>query len=394
LLTSEGVSPRHEVGVRERGQLNEPHPFLETLRHPGGNRQCKTGLAGASALCGEEQYHILIPAKPEAMVLEKGGLDVARLYAAGGEAVAVIEDGEITTGLEGRGAMCLAVDPSSTDNLYAGTMDEGLFKSEDGGRSWEELSGIEHPRVTAVAVSPSDGAVYAGTEPSALFVSIDGGGSWRELAGMRKLPSAPTWSFPPRPWTSHVRAIAPSYADPDLVVVGIELGGVLRSTDGGETWQDQRPGAQPDCHSLSAHPEAAELFYEAGGGGFARSTDFGDSWESMDEGMGLHYVWGLAADSEDPSLVYASAAQGPYRAHVGGASDAAIYRKIGNEPWQAVLEGLDAFPYALCPDPEAPGAVYAGLGDGTVLRGEDAGESWVEIVRVAPGLQALAAVSA
>src|SRR5215207_9603622 len=322
----------------------------------------------------------------------KGGFVVARLYVAG-DAVAVVEDGGVERGLAGRGARCLAVDPRDPDTLYVGTTDDGLFKSGDGGRSWEGLSGIEHPRVTAVAVSPVDGAVYAGTEPSALFVSRDGGGSWRELEEMRKLPSQPTWSFPPRPWTSHVRAIAPSFADPQLVVVGIELGGILRSADGGETWQDQRPGAQPDCHSLFGHREAPELLYEAGGGGFARSTDFGDSWEGADEGMSLHYVWGLAADAEDPSLVYASAAPGPYRAHGGGASDAIIYRRMGDAPWQAALEGLDAFPYALCPDPESHGTVYAGLGDGTILRGEDAGERWEEVARVSPGLDGLAAVS-
>ena len=204
---------------------------------------------------------------------------MVRLYVAGGNAVSVIEDGSVETGMEGRGARCLASDLGDPDTLYVGTTDEGIFKSADGGGTWEKLSGIEHPRVTAVAVSPTDGAVYAGTEPSALFVSRDGGESWRELEDMRNLPSAPTWSFPPRPWTSHVRAIALSYADPNLVVAGIELGGVVRSADGGETWQDQRPGAQPDCHSLFAHSEAPDLLYEAGGGGFARSTDFGDSWE-------------------------------------------------------------------------------------------------------------------
>jgi hypothetical protein len=318
---------------------------------------------------------------------------VARLYVAGENAVSVIEDGRVETGLEGRGARCLALDPEDPDTLYVGTSDEGIFKSEDGGAAWEQLSGIEHPRVTAVAVSPIDGAVYAGTEPSALFVSRDGGASWRELEGMRNLPSAPTWSFPPRPWTSHVRAIAPSYADPNLVVVGIELGGVLRSADGGETWQDQRPGAQPDCHSLFAHPGAPELLYEAGGGGFAQSTDFGESWEGADGGMDLHYVWGLAADAEDPALVYASAASGPYRAHGRGSSNATIYRRSGNERWQPVLEGQAEFPYALCQDPEIPGTLYAGFGDGTILRGVNAGESWEEVARVAPGLQALEAAS-
>ena len=319
---------------------------------------------------------------------------MARLYVAGGSAVSVIEDGSVETGLKGRGARCLALDPEDPDTLYVGTSDESIFKSEDGGGTWEQLSGIEHPRVTAIAVSPSDGAVYAGTEPSALFVSRDRGASWRELEGMRKLPSAPTWSFPPRPWTSHVRAIALSYADPNLVVAGIELGGVVRSADGGETWQDQRPGAQPDCHSLFAHPAAPDLLYEAGGGGFARSTDFGDSWEAADEGMGLHYVWGLAADAEDPSLVYASAASGPYQAHVRESSNATIYRRTGSERWQPVLEGLAAFPYALCQDPETPGTLYAGFGDGMIMRGANAGESWEEITRVAPGLEALAAVSA
>ena len=318
---------------------------------------------------------------------------MARLYAAGPNAVAVVEDGSARTALEGRGAQSLAGDPKDPDTLYVGTSDEGLFKSTDGGGSWEELTGIEHPRVTAAAVSPADGAVYAGTEPSALFVSRDGGASWRELEGMRKLPSAPTWSFPPRPWTSHVRAIAPSHEDPDLVVVGIELGGVVRSTDGGQTWQDQRPGAQADCHSLAAHHADPGLLYEAGGGGFAQSRDFGDSWEAADKGMALRYAWGLAADAEDPTLVYASAASGPGRAHEGGHSGAAIYRRRSDVTWEAVLEDLAAFPYGLCPDPEAPGTVYAGLGDGTILRSQDSGERWEEFASVPAGLQALAAVS-
>ncbi len=317
-----------------------------------------------------------------------------RLYAAGDNAVVVLEEGGVRAELEGRGARCLAVDPKDPDVLYVGTSDEGLFKSEDGGVSWEKLSGIEHPRVTAVAVSPTDGAVYAGTEPSALFVSRDGGASWRELEGLRNLPSAPTWSFPPRPWTSHVRAVALSHSDPNLVVAGIELGGVVRSADGGETWQDQRPGAYADCHSLATHPEAPELVYEAGGGGFAESRDFGESWEATDEGMKLRYAWGLAVDAEDPTLVYASAASGPGRAHGSGPSDAAMYRRVGEGRWEAVLEGLAAFPYALCSDPGVPGALYAGLGDGTVLRSANAGERWEEVARVPSGLQALAAVVA
>jgi photosystem II stability/assembly factor-like uncharacterized protein len=177
-------------------------------------------------------------------------------------------------------------------------------------------------------------------------------------------------------------------------VVGIELGGVVRSTDGGETWQDQRPGAQADCHSLAAHHADPDLLYEAGGGGFAISRNFGDGWEPADEGMDLRYAWGLATDVEDPTLVYASAASGPGRAHGSGPSGASIYRRRDGGRWEPVLEGIAAFPYALCADPEAAGALYAGLGDGTILRSRDSGKGWEEFARVPAGLQALAAVSA
>jgi photosystem II stability/assembly factor-like uncharacterized protein len=226
-----------------------------------------------------------------------------------------------------------------------------------------------------------------------LFRSRDCGRTWQELEALRRIPSAPTWSFPPRPWTSHVRAIALSYEDSNLVVAGIELGGIVRSPDGGGTWEDQRPGAYADCHSLAAHAAAPRTLYEAAGGGFAESEDFGGSWAAADAGMDRWYVWGLAVDSEDPTLVYASAASGPGRAHGAGFSDAAIYRRRAGGRWEAVLEGLREFPYALRADPETPGALYAGFGDGTVLRSADAGANWEEVAGVGAGLGDLAAVS-
>jgi photosystem II stability/assembly factor-like uncharacterized protein len=316
---------------------------------------------------------------------------VIRLYAAADSAVTIVENGRVERTLEGRGARCVAVDPGDPDTLYVGTSDEGLLKSEVGGTSWEKLSGVEHPRVTALAVSPVDGAVYAGTEPSSLFVSRDGGASWRELEGLRNLPSAPTWSFPPRPWTSHVRAIAPSPADPKLVVAGIELGGIVRSPDGGETWQDQRPGAYADCHTLATHPSAPKTVYEAAGGGFAESEDFGESWTAADTGLKHRYVWGLTADREDPTLIYVSTAAGPRQAHGSGFSDAAIYRRKNGGRWEVVADRLAEFPYALVADPLTPGALYAGFGDGRILHSQNAGTSWNEVAHT-PGLDALAVV--
>src|SRR6266513_2631847 len=69
--------------------------------------------------------------------------------------------------------------------------------------------------------------VYVGCRGSGLNRSADGGDSWAELTALQEIPSRPDWSFPPRPWTSHVRWIAPSPQDPKLVLVGIELGGLM-----------------------------------------------------------------------------------------------------------------------------------------------------------------------
>ena len=189
-----------------------------------------------------------------------------RLYAATGAAIARLD--ETTDGwtselsLLESGAQCLAVDPSDPDTVYAGLRAGDVQKTSDGARSWQ-ATGLPRNDVFSLAVSAADGAVYAGLEPSALFRSDDGGDTWRELDALLELPSQPTWSFPPRPWTSHVRWIAPSPHDAALLLVGLELGGLMRSTDGGATWQDHRPGAQPDVHSLAWHPRVSGRAYEA-----------------------------------------------------------------------------------------------------------------------------------
>jgi photosystem II stability/assembly factor-like uncharacterized protein len=235
--------------------------------------------------------------------------------------------------------------------------------------------------VFSLAAGP-DGALYAGTEPSGLFRSDDGGESWRELAGLLELPSRPTWSFPPRPWTSHVRWIAPSPHDPALVLVGIELGGLMRSEDGGETWADHRPGAQRDVHSLSWHPVARERAYEAGGGGAAWSFDAGQSWEAADAGRDRHYTWAVAPDPEDSDRWYVSASTGPFAAHGGGDARARLYRWEGGGPWREV-GAFAAMPYVLA---SVDGRLLAGLGDGTLLASRDRGDTWDALVPAGAGL--------
>jgi photosystem II stability/assembly factor-like uncharacterized protein len=325
---------------------------------------------------------------------------MARLYAATGDAIARLDEQhrswKVELSLSGSGAQCLAVDPSDPNTVYAGLREGHVHRTTDGGGSWIECP-LPQPGVFALAVSAADGAVYAGTEPSALYRSDDRGETWRALDALLDLPSRPTWSFPPRPWTSHVRWIAPSPHDADLLLVGIELGGLMRSTDGGETWQDHRPGAQPDVHSLAWHARVEGRAYEAGGGGAAFSRDAGETWQPADEGRDRHYTWSVAVDPDDPDTWYVSASTGPFAAHGRGDPQARIYARRDGE-WRALAGGLPepipAMPYALV---AVEGRLFAGLADGQIWEGADRGDTWRALVLegdALPRLHALAYASA
>lgn len=175
------------------------------------------------------------------------------------------------------------------------------------------------------------------------------------------------WSFPPRPWTSHVRWIAPDPHRAEHVLVGVELGGLMVTDDDGATFTDHRPGAQRDVHALAWHPTVEGRAYESGGGGAAWSRDGGWTWSAADEGREHHYVWALAPDPRDPNRWYVSAAPGARRAHGEGPAEAAIYRWSREGPWEPLSGGLpqplDSMPYAL----SATGShLFAGLGDGQI----------------------------
>ena len=317
---------------------------------------------------------------------------MAFVVATGGALVRVAEP-DVETLLERPGLQCVAVDPRRPGRIAAGCRGAGLWTTDDAGATWSdaELPGED---VFSVAFSPVDGALYAGTEPSALYVRRDGDG-WRELSTLRELPSAPTWSFPPRPWTSHVRWIAPSPHDAAVVLVGIELGGLMRTTDGGETWADHAAGAQPDVHAIAWHPSEPGRAYEAGGGGAAWSRDGGESWASADEGRDRNYTWALAVDPADADTWFVSASTGPFAAHGARRSaEAILWRWRGDGPWEELDLGLgrplDSMPYALA---AGDGTLVAGLRDGRLFESRDGGDAWRQLdVPALPSVVALAPV--
>jgi photosystem II stability/assembly factor-like uncharacterized protein len=298
--------------------------------------------------------------------------------------VVVVErrDGAWTSdsALEGVGAQAVATDG---ERVLVGARGDGLHLSPDRGRTWRRIE-LPVPDVFSVAISGADGALYAGTEPSRLFVSR-GDDSWVELEALQEIPSRPRWSFPPRPWTHHVRWIAPDPHTPERLLVAIELGGLMYSDDGGASFTDHRPGAKRDAHAVAWHPEREGWAYQAAGDGAAVSRDGGVAWDAADRGRDLPYCWGLALDPENPERWYVSASAGPGAAHAGATARGRLYR--WDDTWRPLVLPTESMPYALATRDRE---LIVGAADGQILHSIDAGESWTTIAQGVGSILAMA----
>ncbi|CEI83623.1 glycosyl hydrolase [Oceanobacillus oncorhynchi subsp. incaldanensis] len=282
--------------------------------------------------------------------------------------------------------ICLAADPSRKGRLYGGTFNEGLWISNDSGKTWVPAgSGISHNRVMSVAVSSTEvkngcHVVWAGTEPSGLFRSEDGGETWVDCPALLDLPSKSSWSFPPRPYTHHVRWIEPDIHEKNRIFVGIELGGVMKSEDKGGSWEDRKPNSQHDCHALTTHPQAPGRIYEAAGGGYAESFDSGNSWQTFNEGLEpYNYLVDIAVDSGDADTMVAAASRSPYEAYDPSRARTILVRREDGGSWSPVYKGLPdaecSSVFALTSHPFQSGIFYAVNNLGFYLS-FDAGQSW------------------
>src|SRR3569833_3262183 len=168
----------------------------------------------------------------DACLLTRDGIVRCQLDAAG-------QRGEVDNALlPGENIRAIVSDPLSPNRLWACSTTE-LYRSDDGVTSWQWLpaGGLTYREYWTMAVHPTrPDEVYVGTLPAAVFVSEDGGRSFRELTGLRDLPDYPRWTFPPPPHDSHPRVIALSAEAPDEIVGGGEDGGVVISRDRVATW--------------------------------------------------------------------------------------------------------------------------------------------------------------
>lgn len=292
--------------------------------------------------------------------------------------------------LRGAPVAQVVADPGAPERVYAATLGQGLWRSDDAGQTFAPVDGGPGDLVWSVAVSACDrrggyGAVYAGTQPSALFRSADGGETFAELRSVQDIPSIPEWSFPPAPDTHHIHQITLSVDDPDVVVFGVELGGVYFSGDGGRTWT--RTAADPDPHTLRTHPTAPGRMYEGGGAGYCESVDGGATWtRGSFDGIAdeVRYFYGLAADPGDPSTVLISAARDPFSGHAvipGLPVWSTVYRRDERGAWTEVTDGLPPADGTAMGALAAatPGVFYYVTEPGEIYRSTDGGRSFAAV---------------
>lgn len=297
------------------------------------------------------------------------------------------DGGSVEAHLDGKAAEAIAVDSTDPRRIYVGTWGYGLWRSLDAGRTWEPSGeSIPHQEVTAVAVEKvgnrQPGTIYVGTEPSQLSRSDDGGGTWRTLVSLLELPSAESWSFPPKPDTHHVRWIETDPVAAEKLYVAIEAGALVRSDDGGATWHDRVDGGPYDTHTAATHPKAAGRVYAAAGDGYFESRDGGQTWSRAMQGLGHRYLVGVAVDAGDPETVIVSAAPGPHVAYGPRNAEAYVYRKSSGKGFQRVTEGLPSgvgvVASRLAAHPTKAGVLYAANNRGLFVT-DDSGSRWRQV---------------
>jgi photosystem II stability/assembly factor-like uncharacterized protein len=254
----------------------------------------------------------------------------------------------------GPGYKVLAIDPQRTGTLYAATQN-GVSKSTDGGASWRAASsGLRAAPVSSVAINPQISSfIYAGN-----LLTTDAGKSWFALSS--GLPFGVVLAIDPlTPGTVY----AGRTTDGDSC-----SGSIFKSLDGGQSWMDTRGGA--GCLSaMVIDPQSPSTVYAGSSyrGIVYKTADGGTSWSAMNTGLsggpsGV-YVSTLAIDPQDTSTVYAGGSGGVSKSTDGGTS------------WNAANSGLTTPVSALAIDPQDTRTVYAATPSG-LFKSTDGGTTW------------------
>lgn len=254
----------------------------------------------------------------------------------------------------------LAVDPRTPRILLAGT-NRGLFRSTDAGKFWRK---VEEAPVVALTFDSAARRFLAATA-AGVVVSDDGGATWQPAD---EQPSDPS-----------ISALA---AKGNTVLAGtastFRLGGVFRSSDGGETWAASSPGLVSfEARALAFDPVDPEVLYlGAGNLGLHKSDDGGATWRTLDLGASAAgaFIEEILIDPSDPQTVFAASGRG---------ATTGLFRSLdGGDSWAKVG---DFGPLRLTIDPRQPDVVWAAAGSSGLFRSDDGGATWPPVDFQQPG---------
>ena len=290
----------------------------------------------------------------------------------------------------------LALVPSTPSRVFAATRGDGVWVSEDFGKSWKKPSyGKRGPgKVRCIELDPNDeSTLYAGTEPIDLFVSRDGARSWERLKGIWDVPWVASVSYPAARVEPHIRDIAIDPKDSKKIYIALQVGYILKSTDGGMRWQLMDKDLDADVHTIVIHPRNTDQLFVATGGSDCRkgrvkgralykSSDAGESWEPMAMQFKQAYSVPLALHPRDPRVfvsALASGNRGKWDESLG-ADSLVIRSKDGGNEWQRLEKGLSEvsknFAQEIVFDERNPDNLYAALKNGQLYASHDSGDSW------------------
>jgi len=303
-------------------------------------------------------------------------------------------------GLQGQTVVAVLVDSADPSRLYAGTRDEGVFRSEDGGRTWQESSkGMVYREVWSMAQHPTTGELYVGTQPPAIFKSTDRGVTWTNCRSFQDMEESLFWTFPRAPHIAHIKYLHVVPEDPEKIFGAVEEGWIVRSLDGGQSWETLKQGVAFDSHAVTTVPGQADVVLATSGAGVYRSDNLGERFMKSDAGIDAGFTGGgymspPVIHPDRPNVVFAAGAEVPppfWFTREQGAR-AYFYRSDDQgRTWHKLLgkgaptEGLRPAPRSCVIDPRDPDTVLFGLTDGSVWETRDGGESFQPIMTGLPG---------
>ncbi len=259
-------------------------------------------------------------------------------------------------------------------------------------------------RVWHLEPSPTErDVVYAGVEDAALFRSSDGGESWQELAGLRGHGSGPDWQPGAGGMCLHTILLDP--ANDQRIYVAISSAGAFRSEDGGLSWRAINKGLysdyipEPDAevghcvHNMAMHPSRPGVLYMQKHWDVMRSDDGGDNWREVSGNLPSDFGFPIAVHAHEPDTIYVVPIKSDSE-HYPPEGKLRVYRsRGGGDHWEALTRGLpqqhcyvNVLRDAMAVDSMDPCGVYFGTTGGQVYVSADSGDNWKPIVRDLPAV--------